>query len=226
MLFGCATSGAPRARTTPGPTFDFFGAAVPNDDKTDPWYPKVAEWQGRMQQEGSRLPASDRSLRAAMQSGKLVEAMGAYRDEQRVTIAKHVTDWSQRIARRHYKWDPGDGSPLYDHWPTVGQLLANNGDDCDGLDLIAFQMLREFGFPQNRVFRGLIRRNRDQANHMVTLWFEDPKDPWVLDPTGAVTFQMRRFSELEGWTPTKVFNDRVQYRAVEPSNARSLAGGE
>jgi hypothetical protein len=44
---------------------------------------------------------------------------------------------------------------------------------------------------------------------MVTLWFEDQKDPWVLDATSAVTFEMRRFSQLEGWTPTRCSTSEV-----------------
>jgi len=224
-LAGCATTGS-GSKPRSDRSFDFFGAAIPGDDKADPWYPKVAEWQGRMLEEGTRLPASDRSVRRALQSGKLIEAMGAFRDEKRVELAKAVADWSQYIARRYYKWDPGNGEPQWDHWPTVGQLLANNGDDCDGLDLIAYQMLREFGFPADRVYRGIIRRDRDQANHMVTLWFEDPQDPWVLDATGAVTFALRRFSELEGWTPTKIFNERGQFLAIETGRPSSVARGE
>lgn len=227
FVAGCATSGGGTSSRSSDRRFEFFGQPIPNDDKADPWYPKVAEWQGRMQQEGTRLPASDRSIRRAEQSGKLLEAMGAFRDETRVGVAKQVTDWSQRIARRYYKWDPASNDPTYDHWPTVGQLLANNGDDCDGLDLIAYQMLREFGFPPDRVFRAILTRDRDKANHMVTLWFEDAKDPWILDATGAVTFEMRRFSQLEGWTPTKVFNDRAQYLAIEAAGrASSVARGK
>jgi predicted transglutaminase-like cysteine proteinase len=130
------------------------------------------------------------------------------------------------MARRYYRWDPASQDPNFDHWPTVGGLLSTNGDDCDGLDLIAFQMLREFGFPSDRVFRAIVRRNRDQANHMVTLWFEDRGDPWVLDATGAVTFSMVRFSQLEGWTPTKVFNDRSQYLATAAQQSPSVARGE
>jgi len=226
LVSGCAGTSGPGSKPRGARSFDFFGPAVPNDDDVDPWYPKVAEWQGRMQREGTRLPGSERSIRGALQSGKLLEAMGAFRDAQRVTLAKAVTDWSQRIARRYYKWDPGNNAPEFDHWPTVGELLANNGDDCDGLDLIAFQMLREFGFPPDRIYRAIVRRDRDGAHHMVTLWFEDVGDPWVLDATGAVTFAMRRFSQLEGWTPTKVFNDRGQFLATEKGRAASLARGE
>ncbi len=46
----------------------------------------------------------------------------------------------------------------------------------------------------------------------------------MIDATGAVTFEMRPFSELEGWTPTKVFNERIQYKAVATGARRpSLA---
>ena len=185
LALGCASGGGPSG--PPGnPGFDFFGAPNASDDDVDPWFPKVEEWQGRMQAEGKRLPASDRSLRGAEQSGKLLHAMGAYRDEQRVTLAKQVTSWSQKTARRYYKWDPASGDPTYDHWPTVGQLLANNGDDCDGLDLIAYQMLREFGFPKDRVFRAILRRNRDQANHMVTLLPKPLPTTMSGNPSSAV----------------------------------------
>jgi len=44
---------------------------------------------------------------------------------------------------------------------------------------------------------------------------------------GAVTFEMRRFSQLEGWTPTKVFNEHIQYKAAATGSRRpSLANGE
>jgi len=224
IALGCASGGATGPRSARH--FDFFGAATPNDDKVDPWYPKVVEWQGRMQSEGKRLPPTDRSLRSSEHSGKLLMTMSAFRDEERRDVAKRVTDWAQHLARRYYKWDPNSQDPNFDHWPTVGELLGNNGDDCDGLDLIAYQLLREFGFPPDSLFRAVLRRNRDKANHMVTLWFEDPKDPWVLDATGAVTFEMRLFSQLEGWTPTKIFNERTQFAPAEVGSRPSAAHRE
>ena len=57
---------------------------------------------------------------------------------------------------------------------------------------------------------------------MVTLWFEDPHDPWVLDATGAMTFQMRRFSEIKGWTPRKVFNETEQYQVTPTQDSLVL----
>jgi hypothetical protein len=46
---------------------------------------------------------------------------------------------------------------------------------------------------------------------MVTLWFEDPDDPWVIDPTGAMTLGMPRMSQVPGWVPLKVFGDEQEY---------------
>jgi hypothetical protein len=218
LALGCATAGV-----RPAPRFELRSqAGLGGDD--DPWYPKVAEWQTRMRAEGTRLPAAKHSLSTAEFNGMLLDEMSAYRDEQRVELARRIDDWAQRVARRHYVWDPSR-DPRYDHWPTVGELLANNGDDCDGLDLIAFQLLREFGFPPEQVFRAILRRDKDRANHMVTFWFEDPNDPWVLDATGAATLSMRHFSELPGWTPTKVFNEWTQYTVRDLSTGEPVATG-
>jgi hypothetical protein len=46
---------------------------------------------------------------------------------------------------------------------------------------------------------------------MVTLWFERAEDPWVIDPTGAMTLGMPRMSELEEWVPIKLFTDQIEY---------------
>jgi hypothetical protein len=46
---------------------------------------------------------------------------------------------------------------------------------------------------------------------MVTLWFEDRDDPWVIDPTGAMTTGMPRMSEVPGWEPLKVFSEDERF---------------
>lgn len=222
VALGCASTPSGKGARQ----FDWFGPALPGDD-ADPWYPKVEEWQSRARAEGTRLPKTDRTLRSAEFSGQLLHSMSAFRDAERRELARRIAEWTQRMARKHYRFDPGNNDPVYDRWPTVGELLANNGDDCDGLDLIAYQLLREFGFPPEQLYRAIVRRNRDNANHMVTLWFEDPNDPWVLDATGAVTVGFRRASELPGWTPTKLFNLSEQFNVVEKgAGGRPLASGD
>jgi hypothetical protein len=69
-----------------------------------------------------------------------------------------------------------------------------------------FNFLRDLGFDKSEVYRAIVFRASDQQHHMVTLWFEDPEDPWVIDPTGAMTAGMPRMSELPDWTPLKVFS--------------------
>jgi hypothetical protein len=46
---------------------------------------------------------------------------------------------------------------------------------------------------------------------MVTLWFEDADDPWVIDPTGAMTRGMPRLSAVAGWSALKVFDDEREF---------------
>ena len=57
----------------------------------------------------------------------------------------------------------------------------------------------------------IVVRPSDGQHHMVTLWFEDPNDPWVIDPTGAMTLGMPRMSALPDWVPIKLFTDRLEY---------------
>ena len=54
---------------------------------------------------------------------------------------------------------------------------------------------------------------------MVTLWFEDAEDPWVIDPTGAMTLGMPRMSDLGEWLPLKVFSERLEYTVRETTDS-------
>ncbi len=141
----------------------------------------------------------------------LRKKFSAFMTERKRELAREFTEFSQREARRHYKSDPPT-SLDDDHWPTIKELFDQNGDDCDGVDLIAYNLLRESGFQQGEIYRLVVRRERKKAYHMVTLWFEDRDDPWVLDATGAMTMKMRRFSELPpGWTPIVMFDEHERH---------------
>jgi hypothetical protein len=129
-------------------------------------------------------------------------------------LARDFTEWSQRQARMHYKPDPVT-TLSGDYWPTLREFFETNGDDCDGLDLIAYGLLRESGFREDEIYRLIVRRDRDGANHMVSVWFEDPQDPWVIDATGAMSREMLRYSKMpEGWTPRMMFNETTMYNVV------------
>ncbi len=195
----------------PGP-FAYFTAPAPDD----PWSAKIAGWQSRERADQTDLASAPASVSGPGDSanpadaGDLRKRYAAFRAEQRRRQARELTLWIQENARSHYR---PDGA--FDHWATLEETLANDGDDCDGLELLAFNLLREIGFSSDEVFRAIVYRAEDGQHHMVTLWFENPDDPWVIDPTGAMVRGMPHMSEVAGWAPIKVFTDTREFTPRE-----------
>jgi len=194
-------------------TYDYFVKPA----RDDAWSRKIRGWQERAR--GSHVPASP-DLPAVAESGESGESRrvegdesarlrakyDAFRAEQRRTQALELARWIQDQAPDHYV---ADG--VVDHWATLEETFARNVEDCDGLELLAYHMLRELGFSDQEVFRSIVVRPSDGQHHMVTLWFEDPQDPWVIDPTGAMTTGMPRMSDVPSWVPLKVFTEHRDY---------------
>jgi hypothetical protein len=189
---GCQTSlGAPAAGL-----YQYFAAP----SSSDAWSIKIRGWQER-----ERVSAPDPNAASQLDTshlGDLRAKYDAFRDENRRELARNVAKWIQDQAHDHYIPD----GPI-DHWATFEETFERNGDDCDGLELLVFHFLRELGFPQEQVFRAIVVRRTDGQHHMVTLWFENPADPWVIDPTGAMTTGMPHMSDLPDWVPLKLFTD-------------------
>jgi hypothetical protein len=207
LVCGCASSGM-----VGGARWEWFG--VP--DARDPWSPKIAGWQARelarLDGDGEPAPASVSGAAGAPGESAPREGtalLGKYLDfraEQRRKAARDVARWIQRQAREHYIED----GPI-DHWATFRETLARDGEDCDGLELLVHNVLRDLGFPRDELYRAIVYRPRDGQHHMVTLWFEDRDDPWVIDPTGAMVSGMPRMSEVPGWAPLKLFSEDAEY---------------
>jgi len=213
---GCAGwGGGPRSASTIG--WDYF--RPPGSD--DVWSVKIKGWQ--------RRERYDAELITPLESAPAVESAGysaanadlpqdqsaenglrmkyfEFRAERKRELAKDVAAWIQAEAKIHYREDGA-----IDHWATLEETLARGGDDCDGLELLAFHALRDLGFAETEVYRAIVVRPSDGQHHMVTLWFENPDDPWVIDPTGAMTLGMPRMSEMEAWVPLKVFTEDLEY---------------
>ncbi len=207
-VLGCATLPSE-------PRVEFF--SPPQAD--DPFYPKITDWQQRQ-----RLDPPVREVTTEVDEASLdpeAYPFGLLRgkferllNRHKRRLAREFTEWSQRQARMHYKPD-ADTTLAGDHWPTLREFFETNGDDCDGLDLIAYGLLRESGFREGEIYRLIVRRDYDGANHMVSVWFEDPADPWVIDATGAMSREMLRYSQMpEGWTPRMMFNETAMYNVV------------
>ena len=204
---------------------DYF--ETPRND--DVWTPKIEGWQ--------RRERFDASLIAPLESGPAVESAGfseaneqlpedqsaeaglrakyfAFRAERKRALARDVAAWVQSEAKLHYREDGA-----VDHWATLEETLARGGDDCDGLELLAFHALRDLGFAETEVYRAIVVRPSDGQHHMVTLWFEQAADPWVIDPTGAMTLGMPLMSELDEWVPLKVFSEQIEYTVRDDADA-------
>ncbi len=208
-----------------GPVRDYFQR--PQSD--DVWSPKIEGWQ--------RRERFDSALLTPLESGPAVESAGYseandrlpenqaaesglrakyfdFRATRRRALAQDVASWVQSEAKQHYREDGA-----VDHWATLEETLARGGDDCDGLELLAFHALRDLGFSATEVYRAIVVRPSDGQHHMVTLWFENAEDPWVIDPTGAMTLGMPHMSDLTDWVPIKVFSERLEYTVRDRSDA-------
>jgi len=185
---GCASMGAPGA--TPS---SYFGEA-----RQDGFGRKISEWQQR-----ADVP------RGAMVSNAASAAdtdFATFAQQRRRQIARDLVAFSQKQAETVFVEDGG-----VDHWATVKSTLRRGQEDCDGLELLVFAALRKAGFDSAKVYRAIVVEGDTLQHHMVTLWFEDPRDPWVLDSTGAMTDSMVRMSEVPSWSALRVFTETKQF---------------
>jgi hypothetical protein len=215
LLLGCAR--------LPGAPDPYAWFARPAAD--DPWSLKIARWQERERATGvaevlaapSTVAAGPEATREGGQE-RLREKFLRFRAEHRRSMARELAAWLQEQAKLHYVPDG-----VIDRWATLEETLSRNGDDCDGLELLAFHLLLDLGFREDEVYRAIVFRPSDGQHHMVTMWFEDPADPWVIDPTGAMTGGMPRMSEVPGWIPLKLFSERTEFTVRSSERARAAA---
>jgi hypothetical protein len=196
-------------------SYEYFALPEPGDA----WSPKISGWQRREQAEAGLVLGEVPPVAGAGETDPAPTPLGpedleaglrskyfSFRAQRRRTTAREFAEWIQGEAKQHYVAD----GPL-DHWATLEETLRGNGDDCDGLELLVYHALRDLGFSEREVYRAIVYRPSDGQHHMVTLWFEERDDPWVIDPTGAMSRGLRRMSQLAEWVPLKVFSDTTEY---------------
>jgi hypothetical protein len=205
LLSSCATVTGPVA------SLEFFRLAPPDD----PWTRKVTEWQARHRIDPALDPDVD------PYSSALAQDYAHFSQGLKRQVAAEAVRWIQERSRRVYE---ADGSE--DHWATLGEVLDAGADDCDGLDLLTFQLLRRFGFERREIVRAIVVQRGSGQHHMVTLWFEGgegDRDPFVLDPTGVVASGIKRLSEVEDWMPIEAFDEEAHYRVEAATVPASVA---
>ena len=205
-------------------SYRYFDTPAPDDV----WSRKIAHWQARERAQDAAVQANvatpDTTVgagptSAAPASGDSLRAKyRAFRVEHRRELAREIAVWVQAQSKIHYIPD----GPI-DHWATLAETLAHNGDDCDGLELLAYHFLRDLGFRDDEVYRAIVYRPSNGEHHMVTMWFEDPNDPWVIDPTGAMTTGMPHMSEVPGWVPLKLFTETAEFTVEGSTVAHARA---
>jgi len=206
LLLSCAS-----AQKLPPVSLDLFVPA-PADD---PWKHKIEDWQSRHDEDPAQRGESGKS------NSELARDYEKFSRELRRRLVSDTVDWVQEHSRKYYQADES-----YDHWATLGEVVETGSDDCDGLDLLTFVLLRRLGFVEAEIYRSIVVEQESGQHHMVTLWFEDQAraDPFVLDPTGVVTRGMARLSEIEGWEPIQLFDERTHYRVESSPTGRAVAG--
>jgi hypothetical protein len=183
LLVALALGGGCRSSiVTSTAVYRYFVQPAPDDL----WSRKIRGWQERERADQPAPAPVAKSGASTAPADDEVEDLrvkyNAFRAERKRALARELAEWVQAQAPAHYVEDGA-----VDHWATLEETFRKGGEDCDGLELLAFRLLRDLGFPETEVYRAIVVRPSDGQHHMVTLWFEDPSDPWVIDPTGAMT---------------------------------------
>jgi len=195
-----------RRNSEPSIHYSFFETP----SSIDPWSQRIKDWQARQHsKEGAGKLLQVSSDKISKKSASLYEEYKLIRENHKLILAYGISKWIQTQANLHYIPD----DPAHDNWATLSEVLAKNGDDCDGLELLVFWFLRDVGFGEDEVFHGIFESQDPRDDyHMVTLWFEDPNDPWIIDPTGAITLGLKRLSQIsDDWKPIRVFNNKREF---------------
>jgi hypothetical protein len=195
----CVTPAAP----APRPTLELFAPPAPDDM----FSPLIQLWQASERWEAGRAGSVPPAPTGALETEYL-----AFSRAQKGRIARDTLHWVQTRSMLHYRPDPSG-----DQWPTLAELFARGEDDCDGLELMTFTVLRSLGFGEGEIFRAVLRSDDAERYHMVTLWFDapPPSDPVVIDPTGWIARDLVRLSSLSSWRALRLFDEDQQFTALE-----------
>jgi hypothetical protein len=202
LALACASPIAPSP-----PPLDLFAPPAPDDMFT----PLIRLWQASERYEAGRAAAL-----APQPSAEFAHEVQAFGQAQKLRAARETLRWIQGRSALRYRPDTGG-----DQWPTLSEMLARGVDDCDGLELVAFHVLRTLGFGEGELYRAVLRSSDAAQYHMVTLWFDaaPPSDPYVIDPTGWIARDLVRLSSLQSWRALRLFDEDQEFTALEAADA-------
>jgi len=178
--------------------------------------PAISHWQAELRletltREATALRGELRGepiARHALPTSPLGRAYLEFQSHARHQIVSDVVAWVQLQSGLYYA---PDGS--LDDWPVLRDLLDRGADDCDGMDLMTFSLLREFGLGPGDIYRAIVRNRQSHLHHVVTLWFaaDQRDDPWLLDSTGEISRALRPLSSVPDWEPLVLFDETTVF---------------
>ena len=137
LAWGCAG-------TFTSPVAYYYFSKPPADD---PWSHKIELWQTRekSEQAAPNLVVSTPAVASGAdpsaipaQTDNLRSKYDLFRQASKRALAREVAEWIQQQAKDYYVPD----GPI-DQWATLEETFETNGDDCDGLELLVYSLLRD-----------------------------------------------------------------------------------
>jgi predicted transglutaminase-like cysteine proteinase len=92
-----------------------------------------------------------------------------------------------------------------DYWATPAETIASHGGDCEDFAIAKYFLLKELGFPIERLRITYVRATKIDQPHMVLAYYASPGgEPLILDNLDG---RVRPASERPDLVPVYSFND-------------------
>ncbi|MDY0327842.1 MAG: transglutaminase-like cysteine peptidase [Arcobacteraceae bacterium] len=99
----------------------------------------------------------------------------------------------------------------HDEWDTMIDFVLKGRGDCEEYAISKYEALKLSGIEKNKLFLMVVKEKIRPSNefHLVTAYYEDDKNPLILDNLSFKALPLLRRTDLE---PIMIFDDNVAYR--------------
>jgi predicted transglutaminase-like cysteine proteinase len=171
------------------------------------------------------LAASELGYSSSVTPGLVAELVGRFSPAARERIAAW-TGYARAQQAQRAKAPPPDPAQLQsvnalinavpwyddikhwgqvDYWATPAETIASHGGDCEDFAIAKYFMLKELGFPIERLRITYVRALKIDQPHMVLAYYASPGgEPLILDNLDG---RVRPASERPDLVPVYSFND-------------------
>jgi predicted transglutaminase-like cysteine proteinase len=99
----------------------------------------------------------------------------------------------------------------HDEWDTMIDFVLKGRGDCEEYAISKYEALKLSGIEKNKLFLMVVKEKTRPSNefHLVTAYYEDDKNPLILDNLSFKALPLTRRTDLE---PIMIFDNNVAYR--------------